>query len=1368
MSTFNLSSCKRKHDLINDKTDKFKIVLNKKKGNDYLKFNKLIYQETINSLTKNDNINSFNFVENCNNDKLKNNIEEFIQILDSNDIKLFDFQKEIIYNTVLADKRTFKYDLHQESRPIENGTKLSIIDNPTGSGKTLCSLISAIIYSLEEENNIKNNMQKYFTNKSKWYEINENTKYRNVIFISASQNLVPQWERESLKLKNKLNDFILKKYNKNLEVCHSPTCKLFKKNYNENILLILISKNETGDIHKFLYENENLDNIDIEKDNLAFPVFIQDESHLYNSQMFNQVSEINYNLKEKKYPSPLASHFIVLSASISECYKYLFEKNLHTTFNYEFNHLNMINSYKYYCLDKNKVLHFYNDKKRRYNEGIFQNYNDCLLNSFIDIKKILPDDELKYMKLLKFFETNILMKKNIIFILENFSGIISKLLKIFNFTFENKNNYLKDKIKKDIINNSDFYFNLIQNENEINEFNIFDLNNEEFKNTFNGKLIRKKGLLKYLCISNFLKYKTKKYRNNNNFNEISDQICEARKKFKNEFENKYNRINYDSVVYKKNNEIFNYITYKDKFYLYINEKLDLDNHLIFELLTILYNNDNSQNKIYYKDQLFILIKILYLSAHEYNKYFKLALLNSIRCSTTNILPLYQILKDIPITVINMEINSENEKELLALENPIENFNSWKKNIFQSYSIDIPDYYFNREISFQNLIDLAVEQKNQNIIQKNLIKNDKKINSIQKDFQINSINKTIERINVGIEVWSKNTYDCQICLEEININKINNLQLCTNCQNISCSDCLKKWHKQSNSCPNCRGSSKETLFLNHETSSGKKVVDVFKNYDLNELSSKLYKGSYENRYYMSTSILGRLEKVFYYFNKYVENTDKKLSFLMICKSNDFEYVFDNIISIFKSEKFIFTRYDNKGTLKDSIDKRNNYEKEDLGKVKILLCYDSNNCDTTSGLDFPYIDGIITLGSSSSHEKESQRIGRTLRLSRINLQKTDLLLIKIEPKIKDDNKKLKRSNSHQSFKLFLDDFFDRTNNSTSSSTNDLTSSSTNDFRELLGNIRSINGSISNSLSNFGIHRNINTKKNSSSPNSTNNISSLFANPGNDLTDNLFGLDNLNTTSSSSSTSNYFDKLDYKSSGKKTNDLMDELFDDMILNSTSSSSSTSNYLNKFNSKSSGKKTNNLMDLLFDENNLNSTSSCSSTSKELYSLTHCSVGKKEKDKSNDSFDLNKFLNSESDEYLDILDPFNDINSISKKSESYKTQKSCKTNNNLKDINSDNSIDNILNFSSANMDIFDNIDLTKDYKSINSRMDNSDKEKLWTSKNTLNEKSSSDKYISNDNIFNFNNSCNTNNSHFNRSKSFKDNKEIISLIDDDDDNDKH
>jgi hypothetical protein len=1359
MSTFKLSSCKRKHDLINDKTNKFKIVLNKKKGNDYLKFNKLIYQETINSLTKNDNINSFNFVENCNNDKLKNNIEEFIQILDSNDIKLFDFQKEIIYNTVLADKRTFKYDLHEESRPIENGTKLSIIDNPTGSGKTLCSLISAIIYSLEEENNIKNNIQKYFTNKSKWYEINENTKYRNVIFISASQNLVPQWERESLKLKNKLNDFILKKYNKNLEVCHSPTCKLFKKNYNENILLILISKNETGDIHKFLYENENLENIDIEKDNLAFPVFIQDESHLYNSQMFNQVSEINYNLKEKKYPSPLASHFIVLSASISECYKDLFEESLHTTFNYEFNHLSMINSYNYYFLDKNKVLRFDNDYKLKYNEGIFQNYNDCLLNSFIDIKKILPEDEFKYMKLLKFFETNILMRKNIIFILENFSDIISKLLNIFYFTFENKNNSIKYKIKKDIINNLDF--NLIQNENEINEFNIFDLNNEELKKTFNGKLIRKKELLKYLCISNFLKYKTKKYRNNTNFNEIAVQIDEARKKFRDEFretKKKINKIDYDSVVYKKNCEMFNYIKTieEDKFYLYINEKLNLDNHLIFKLLKILYNNDNSRNKTYYKDQLFTLIKILYLSAHEYNKYFKLALLNSIRCSTTNILPLYQILKDIPITVINMEINSENEKELLALENPIENFNSWKKNIFQSYSIDIPDYYFNREISFQNLIDLAVEQKNQNIIQKNLIKNDKKIKSIQKDFQIDSINKTIERINVGIEVWSKNTYDCQICLEEININKINNLQLCTNCQNIFCSDCLKKWHKQSNSCPNCRGSSKETLFLNHETSSSKKNVDVdvFKNYDLNELSSKLHKGSYENRYYMSTSILGRLEKVFYYFNKYVENTDKKLSFLMICRSNDFEYVFENIISIFKSEKFIFIRYDNKGTLKDSIDKRNNYEKEDLGKVKILLCYDSKNCDTTSGLDFPYIDGIITLGSSSSHEKESQRIGRTLRLSRINLQKTDLLLIKIEPKIKDDNKKLKindlplSSRNNNSYFRSLFDLINSANNSTSSSTNDSTSSSTNDFKELLENIPSINGSISNSTSR-----------------STNDVSSLFLNPGNDLNHILFG--QVKYPTSSNSSTNYFDKLDSKSSGKKTNDLMDELFDENNLNSTSSSSSTSNYLNKFNSKSSGKKTNDLMDELFGENNLNSTSSSSSTSKELYSFTGCSVGKKEKDKSNDSFDLNKFLNSESDDYLDILDPFNDINSISKKSESYKTQKSCKTNNYLKDINSDNSIDNILNLSSANMDIFDNIDLTNDCKSINSRMDNSDKEKL--SKNALNEISSSNKYISNDNIFNFNNSCNTNNSHFNRSKSFKDNKEIISLIDDDDDdNDKN
>ena len=33
-------------------------------------------------------------------------------------------------------------------------------------------------------------MEKYYTNKSKWYQINEYTKYRNVI-ISASQNLVP-------------------------------------------------------------------------------------------------------------------------------------------------------------------------------------------------------------------------------------------------------------------------------------------------------------------------------------------------------------------------------------------------------------------------------------------------------------------------------------------------------------------------------------------------------------------------------------------------------------------------------------------------------------------------------------------------------------------------------------------------------------------------------------------------------------------------------------------------------------------------------------------------------------------------------------------------------------------------------------------------------------------------------------------------------------------------------------------------------------------------------------------------------------------------------------------------------------------------
>ena len=1283
MSTFNLSSCKRKHHLINDKTDKFKIKLKKKTGNDYLKFNKLIYQESINSLRKNDNIDSFNFVENNNNDKLKKNIEEFLQELDSKDIKLFDFQKEIIYNTVLADKRTFKYknaELQEESKPIENGTKISIIDNPTGSGKTLCSLISAIIYSLEEENNIKNNIQKYFTNKSKWYQINEYTKYRNVIFISASQNLVPQWERESLKLKDRLYDFILKKYNRNLEVCHSPTCKLFKTNYNENTLLILISKNETSDIHKFLYENQSLENIDIEKDNLAFPVFIQDESHLYNSQMFNQVSEINYNLREKKYPSPLASHFIVLSASISECYKDLFEKKLHTTFNYEFNHLSMINSYNYYCLDNNKVLDFKNNQKRKYHEGIFQNYNDCLLNSFIDIKNFLPEDELRYMKLLKFFETNILMRQNIIFIIENFNDIIDKLLNIFFISFEinSNSNSIKDELKKDIIRNLDF--DLIQ----FSEFDIFNSNNETARNIFNGKLIKKKELLKYFNISNYLKFKSNDSDTRTTVNKY-EQINEIRNKCKKEFskiqDNIKYKINEKSIVYTNNLSIHLNSSNKSNFFFFINKNLNIDDDLLFELLTILYNNDRSLNKIYYKDQLLKLIKILYLSAYEYNKYFKLALLNSIRCSTTNILPLYKILKDIPITVINMEINSEkNDKELLALENPIQNFNSWKKNILESYFIDIPDDYFNREISFQNLIDLAVEQKNKYIIQKDLIKNNKKINNIQKNFQIDSINRTIQRINVGIEVWSENTYECQICLEEININKISNLQLCTNCQKISCSDCLKEWHKQSNSCPNCRGSSKETLFLNHESSSCKDV-EVFENYDLNELGSKLYKGSYENKYYMSTSILGRLEKVFYYFNKYVENTDKKLSFLMICKSNDFEYVFDNIISIFKSEKFIFIRYDNKGKLKDSIDKRNNYEKEDLGKVKILLCYDSENCDTTSGLDFPYIDGIITLGSSLSHEKESQRIGRTLRLSRINLQKTDLLLIKIEPKIKDDNKKLKTNNLPLSL----------TNNSTfgltSSSTNNLTSSLPNidNFRDTFRNIPSISGLTSSS---------------------TNNISSLFSNM-----DSNFG-----STSSSSSASKYYDILTSNLGDKK--EKTKENFDKNIFGCTSSSSSSSKYSNLLNLISGGKKEKTKEN--FDKNIFGCTSSSSFTSKYLDTLPCSSGGKKE-----NTYDpsLNDFLNSESN------------------------------------INSDNLLDDILNLQSTNMDIINNIDLTQNYKSINSKTYNSDKEKLCTSKNTLNEILGLDKYMSNNN-------SNTNNLHFNRLKSSKVNNDIISLIDDDDDDD--
>jgi hypothetical protein len=1103
MSTFRLGG-KRKHHLINN-SDKFKISSEERKGSDYLKFNNILYEKLDNSLKEHNKINSFNFINNQNNEQLIKNIEEFFKVLNDKNIKLLAFQKEIILNTVLADKRKFEYDellnKKKESKLIENGTKISIIDNPTGSGKTLCSLISAIIYSLEEEDNIKNNMQKYFTNKSKWYEINENTKYKNVIFISASQNLVPQWEAEAINLKKVLSDFILTKYKKEINVQHSPTCKLFKNFYNENSLLILISKNETSDTHKFLYEKDNLKNINIKEDNLAFPVFIQDESHLYNSQMFNQVSEINYNSKKKKYPAPLASHFIVLSASISNCYDKLFENSLNTTFNYEFNHLNLINKNKYYYLDKNNNIELNNNFERKYYEGINRDFSDSLLNTFIDIKKILPDNEFKYMKILKFFESNILMK-NILFLFSNYSDIIDKLLLIFEFKFCKEDNFIKYIYINELIEKCNI---------ESYEYDIFNSNSSNSKKIFNGEFIERRKLLKYFEMNNNLKTI-----NNNNSIDTKELICEQKEKIKSEF----SRENSSTLPLWR--EFWLECSDTNKFYFNINNHKNIDD-LIKGLVKVL---DDYYKKNYF-DKLSSLIKILYLSAHEYNKYFKLALLNSVRCSTDNIISLYKILQDIPITVINMKINSQNDKELLALENPIENFNSWKERINNLYSINIPQEFYNKEISFKDLVDLANIQKNEKINLLNNIKTDIRLKNSDKELQIKSVNQLIKRIDVGIENWSKNEEECQICYNEININKITKLILCTNCQNISCSDCLEKWYKRSKSCPICRGSKKQTLYLNNEISPKEKYEKEIKINNINELGKELCNGSYENKYYINTSILGRLEKVFYYFNKYIDDTNEKLSFLMICRSNDFENVFDSIMSIFRSEKFIFIRYDNKGTLNNSINKRKNYEKEELGKIKILLCYDSENCDTTSGLNFPFIDGIITLGTSSSHEKESQRIGRALRLSRIELKKNDLLLIKIESNIENNNKKSKSTN------------IDLINTSSSSSSSD-------DLSTTSSSSLSIN----------------NLSTTSSSSSSSNNLSTTLSSS--------LSTDNLSTTSSSSPNSNVLtspsslQRSNYlggiSSSSSSSNVLTSPLFSlqrSNYLGGTSSSSSSSNYL-------------------------------------------------------------------------------------------------------------------------------------------------------------------------------------------------------------------
>merc|ERR1711988_1709172 len=558
----------------------------------------------------------------------------------------------------------------------------------------------------------------------------------------------------------------------------------------------------------------------------------------------------------------------------------------------------------------------------------------------------------------------------------------------------------------------------------------------------------------------------------------SDDIKTFMKEQKERIYDEYRKENRSNLPFWQNFWLKNLDT--NKFYFNINDYNKIhSNDFIKRLVNVL----DGHYKKNYINKLSSLMKILYLSAHEYNKYFKLALLNSVRCSPDNIISLYKILQDIPITVINMEINSQNDKELLSLENPVENFNSWKERI-------------------KDLVDLAKYQKNEKIKLKNYIEGNIRLMNSHKKFQIESINKLIERIDVGIEIWSKNKEECQICYKEININKITNLRLCTNCQNISCSDCLEKWYKRSKSCPICRGASNQTLYLNNEISQNEKYekeIKIFNN-NINELGNELCNGSYENKYYINTSILGRLEKVFYYFNKYVEDTNEKLSFLMICRSNDFEYVFDNIMSIFKSEKFIFIRYDNKGTLNKSINKRENYEKEELGKIKILLCYDSENCDTTSGLNFPFIDGIITLGTSSSYEKESQRIGRTLRLSRIELKKTDLLLIKIESNIENNNKKSKST------------VIDLINTSSSSSSSNYLST-TSSSSPSTNNLRNTTSS-SSSSNNLSI-----TSSSSPSTNNLRNTTSSSSN-SNVLTFPLSSLPRSNYlggTSSSSSNSN-----------------------------------------------------------------------------------------------------------------------------------------------------------------------------------------------------------------------------------------------------------
>ena len=245
------------------------------------------------------------------------------QKFSENFLQFQDFQKCTIQQLVFAHYNEFEMtnqhdnnsQTHTFSAKIEprKGADGSLVDLPTGLGKTITTSLGALLYVLLDFENLKKNykLRCCMQTHSNITEYNESTVYRNIITICCPLHLVQNWENAVDQIISCLGVFLKEKYNKYLKRYTFANINNIQEDLgkDDEIAFVIYKPPQTGVSVTLTLKPGSCENAPIVhgKNYISHPVFINDESHEHGSQF-------NRKLCNPKF-SPHAAHYIAVTAT---------------------------------------------------------------------------------------------------------------------------------------------------------------------------------------------------------------------------------------------------------------------------------------------------------------------------------------------------------------------------------------------------------------------------------------------------------------------------------------------------------------------------------------------------------------------------------------------------------------------------------------------------------------------------------------------------------------------------------------------------------------------------------------------------------------------------------------------------------------------------------------------------------------------------------------------------------------------------------------------------------------------------------------------------------------------------------------------